>query len=73
MKTILERILVESEILDREQEGFEAYKVEQEQRDMKAELAELDAMGEEEACLLYNVDSKAEARLYIIESYQDIA
>lgn len=73
MKTILERILIESEILDREQEDLEAYKAEQKERDMNAELAELDAMSEDDACLLYNVNDKAEASQAIREYYQFIA
>lgn len=73
MKTILERILIESEILDREQEDLEAYKDEQKERDMNTELAELDAMSEDDACLLYNVNDKAEASQSIREYYQFIA
>lgn len=73
MKTILERILIESEMLDREQEEFEAYKAQQKVSDMDAELRELDAMSEDEACEAYNTNSKAEARQGIIEYYQQIA
>ena len=40
---------------------------------MNAELAELEAMSEEDACLLYNVNDKAEASQAIREYYQFIA
>lgn len=40
---------------------------------MDAELRELDAMSEYEACEAYNTNSKAEARQGIIEYYQQIA
>ena len=63
----------EFERLDREQEEFETYKAKQKASDMDAELADLDAMSEAEAREIYNVDSKAEARQYIKEYYQQIA
>ena len=40
---------------------------------MDAELAELDAMSESEARAAYNVDSKAEARQYIMDYYRQTA
>lgn len=40
---------------------------------MNDELVELEAMSEDEACTLYNVDSKAEASQAIKEYYQYIA
>ena len=40
---------------------------------MNDEIALLDAMTEEEACRVYNVDFKEEARQYIIEYWQYIA
>ena len=59
----------EFERLDREQEEFETYKAKQKASDMDAELADLDAMSEAEAREIYNVDSKAEAELYIRDNY----
>lgn len=38
-----------------------------------AELAELEAMTEKEACEIYNVDYKAEAEIYIREYWMCIA
>lgn len=63
----------EFERFDREQEDFEAYRAQQKVSDMNAELRELDAMSEDEACEAYNTNSKAEARQGIIEYYQQIA
>ena len=73
MKTLLERIFDEADRLDCEQEEFETYKAKQKASDMDAELAELDAMSESEARVAYNVDSKAEARQYIMDYYRQTA
>ena len=40
---------------------------------MNEELARFENMSEEEACQIYNVDFKEEARQYIIEYWQYIA
>jgi len=40
---------------------------------MNEELAQFEAMSEEEACKEYNVDFKEEARQYIVEYWQNIA
>ena len=63
----------ELEMLDKEQERFDACKAAEKASEMDAELQELDAMSERDACLLYNVDSKAEARQYIKDYYQQTA
>lgn len=73
MKTFLERIFNQFDIEDREAQEHEAYLSEQRESDLNAELAELEAMSEEDACSLYNVDSKAEASIYIREYYESIA
>lgn len=73
MKTFLERIFNQFDIEDREAQEHEAYLSEQRESDMNAELAELEAMSDEEACDFYNVDSKAEASIYIREYYESIA
>ena len=48
----------ELEMLDEEQKRFESFKAAENASDRDAELQELDAMSEADACLLYNVDSK---------------
>lgn len=48
---------------------LELWEARQERGRMEAELADLSLMGEEEACILYNVDSKAEAEQLIKEYY----
>ena len=63
----------EADKWDNEQEELESREVAERALKMDAELAELDAMSESEACETYNVDSKAEARQYIKEYYQQIA
>ena len=63
----------EADKWDSEQEEFETYKAKQKASDMDAELAELDAMSESEARAAYNVDSKAEARQYIMDYYRQTA
>lgn len=73
MKTFLERIFNQFDIEDREAQEHEAYLSEQRESDLNAELAELEAMSEEDACDFYNVDSKAEASIYIREYYESIA
>ncbi len=73
MKTLLERIFDQFDIEDREAQEHDAYLSEQRESDLNAELAELEAMSEDEACTLYNVDSKAEASQAIKEYYQYIA
>lgn len=73
MKTFLERIFNQFDIEDREAQEHEAYLSEQRESDLNAELAELEAMSDEEACDFYNVDSKAEASIYIREYYESIA
>ena len=73
MKTLLERIFNQFDIEDREAQEHEAYLSEQRESDLNAELAELEAMSEEDACNFYNVDSKAEASIYIREYYESIA
>lgn len=70
METLLERIFDEAERLDYEQAQLEKAQKEERLRDMRAELAELAAMSEEEACRVHNVDSKAEAEQYIREYYK---
>lgn len=70
MKTLLERIFDEAEQLDYEQAQLEKAQKEERLRDMQAELQELAAMSEEEACRVLNVDSKAEAEQYIREYYE---
>lgn len=54
----------EFERLDYEAKRLEAYEAE-----LNEELEELEAMSEDEACEAYNVDSKAEAELYIRDNY----
>ena len=73
MRSLLERIFDQFDIEDREAQEHEAYLSEQRESDLNAELAELEAMSEEDACDLYNVDSKAEASIYIREYYESIA
>lgn len=73
MKTLLERIFDEVDRLDSEQEELESREVAERALEMDAELAELDAMSESEACAAYNVDSKAEARQYIMDYYRQTA
>ena len=73
MKTFLERIFNQFDIEDREAQEHDAYLSEQRESDLNAELAELEAMSEEDACDFYNVDSKAEASIYIREYYESIA
>lgn len=73
MKSLLERIFDQFDIEDREAQEHEAYLSEQRESDLNAELAELEAMSEEDACDFYNVDSKAEASIYIREYYESIA
>lgn len=69
MKTLLERLFDEADRLDREQEELEAYEAERIEAELNEELADLEAMSEDEACEAYNVDSKAEAELYIRDNY----
>lgn len=73
MRSLLERIFDQFDIEDREAQEHEAYLSEQRESDLNAELAELEAMSEEDACDFYNVDSKAEASIYIREYYESIA
>lgn len=73
MKTLLERIFDQFEKEDREAQEYEDFLARQRESDLNAELAELEAMSEEDACALYNVDSKAEASIYIRENYESIA
>ena len=61
------------DIEDREAQEHEDFLARQRESDMNAELAELEAMSDEEACDFYNVDSKAEASIYIREYYESIA
>lgn len=70
MKTLLERIFDEAERLDYEQAQLEKARREELLRDMQAELAELEAMSDEEACRVHNVDCKAEAEQYIRKYYE---
>jgi hypothetical protein len=73
MKTLLERIFDQFDIEDREAKEYEVCLAQQKEKEMNDELVELDAMSEDEACTLYNVDSKAEASQAIKEYYQYIA
>lgn len=73
MRSLLERIFDQFYIEDREAQEHEDFLARQRESDMNAELAELEAMSDEEACDFYNVDSKAEASIYIREYYESIA
>lgn len=73
MRSLLERIFDQFDIEDREAQEHEDFLAQQRESDMNAELAELEAMSEEDACDFYNVDSKAEASIYIREYYESIA
>ena len=73
MRSLLERIFDQFDIEDREAQKHEDFLAQQRESDMNAELAELEAMSDEEACDFYNVDSKAEASIYIREYYESIA
>lgn len=73
MKTLLDRIFDQFEKEDREAQEYEDFLAQRKEKDMNDELAELEAMSEEEACSFYNVDSKAEASIYIRENYESIA
>ena len=73
MRSLLERIFDQFEKEDREAQEHEDFLARQRESDMNAELAELEAMSDEEACDFYNVDSKAEASIYIREYYESIA
>ena len=58
MRSLLERIFDQFDIEDREAQEHEDFLARQRESDMNAELAELEAMSDEEACDFYNVDSK---------------
>ena len=73
MKTLLERIFDQFDVEDSEAKEYEVCLAQQKEKDMNDELAELEAMSEDEACTLYNVDSKAEASICIREYYESIA
>ena len=73
MRSLLERIFDQFDIEDREAQEHEDFLARQRESDMNAELAELEAMSDEEACDFYNVDNKAEASIYIREYYESIA
>lgn len=73
MRSLLERIFDQFEKEDREAQEYEDYLAQQKEKDMNDELAELEAMSEDEACDFYKVDSKADASQLIKDYYQYLA
>lgn len=59
----------EFERLDYEAKRLEAYEADRREAELNEEIEGLEAMSEDEACEAYNVDSKAEAELYIRDNY----
>lgn len=73
MKTLFDIMLDQLERENREAKEYEDYLAQQKEKDMNDELAELEAMSEDEACDFYKVDSKADASQLIKDYYQYLA
>lgn len=69
ISSILKQYVLLNERYADEEEELRLAEEEKKEAEKEEELASLDKMGEEEACALYNADSKEEARQYILDYY----